>query len=88
MSGGLPFRNLRSYVRRSVNWHAQVTLTGRRPIPCKVKDISEQGALLEFSERAPLTKSFRLTIADINFDGICRVKHRSSRTIGVQFGLS
>ena len=88
MRRGLPFRNLRSYLRRNVDWPAQVTLkAGRRPIACRVKDISERGALLEFSERAPLSESFHLRIADIKFDGICRVKHRSSRTIGVEFGL-
>lgn len=82
----LPFHNLRSYVRRPVNWPAQVTLAGQRPVPCRVRDISEQGALLEFSGRAPTTTdSLHLKIATIGFDGTCQVKHRSSRLIGVQF---
>ena len=85
MNRRVPFRNLRSYARRSVNWPAEVTLTGKRPMPCRVRDISEQGALLEFSARAPTTGSLHLKIATIGFDGICEVRHRSSRIIGVQF---
>lgn len=85
MTRRLPFLNLRSYVRRRVNWPAQATPAGQRPMPCRVKDISERGALLEFSGRAPTTDSLHLKIANIGFDGNCVVKHRSSRVIGVQF---
>ena len=85
MSSRPPFHNLRSYVRHPVNWRAQVRLAGRAPVPCIVKDISEQGALLEFFGRPPSNDRFRLTISKNGFDGVCRVRHRKVRTVGVQF---
>jgi len=85
MSSRPPFHNMRSYTRRSVNWPAQVRMAGRPTISCVVKDISEQGALLEFRGRSPLTNRFRLTIAENGFDRICHVRHRKLRTVGVQF---
>ena len=85
MSSRPPFRNLRSDVRRSVHWRAQVRLAGRAPVPCIVKDISEQGALLEFFGRPPSNDRFRLTISKNGFDGVCKVMHRQVRTVGVQF---
>jgi len=61
----------RSYQRLDVDYLAVARLADGTSIPCRVKNISPMGALLEFSEVRIMPANFRITIPDELFTAEC-----------------
>lgn len=73
----------RQFGRRSVSLDGFVRVPLRAPIPCKLVNMSEGGALLAVDKSTWLPQAFRLTIG--NFETECTVRHRRDDLIGVEF---
>ena len=71
--------------RRSMTCHAWIQIKRHQRIPCILRDISADGALLEFNGFAPPENSFRLTIDAEGIDAVCDVRHRRKNAVGVYF---
>ena len=75
----------RRFGRRRLICHAWVKVGRRQPFACVVRNISWQGALLEFDGEPPMANRFRLLIEDPYFEAECEVKHRRNNAVGVYF---
>lgn len=77
----------RVFGRRRTDISAQVRI-GYRVIQCVIKDISEGGALLEFSSVADLPARLWLSWPEHKTEILCEVRHTRRNTAGVQFSRS
>ena len=75
----------RKFGRRGALWHAWVAVNGRAREACIIRNISEAGALLEFSDLVPEATNFRLIVDEADFEAICDVRHKRGRFVGVFF---
>lgn len=75
----------RKHPRRKGFWRALAFLPGRSPLNCVVRDISEGGALLQFSEYPSFPAKFKLFIEAFDCDYVCEVRHSGSYGVGVYF---
>ncbi|MEQ1670997.1 MAG: PilZ domain-containing protein [Hyphomicrobium sp.] len=75
----------RAFGRRETLLPAVVRINHRTIIACTVRDVSEGGALLEFSEQIELPPRIRLTIGGSVNEIICDVRHQRGHRAGVQF---
>lgn len=75
----------RAFGRRRTCVHGFIHATGRAPLPCIVRNISAQGALLEldFPERLP--SYFTLQIEVDRFSAECEIRHKTAHGAGVFF---
>lgn len=75
----------RGFGRRRTHLHAFVHAVGRSPIPCLVRNISDQGALLELEHPGRLPSYFTLKIAADGFSADCEIRHKTEHGAGVFF---
>lgn len=80
-----PPHEKRKHPRRKGFWRAVAFLSGRAPLNCIVRNISEGGALLEFSEAPRFPARFRLYIEEHNSEYYCEVRHSGDYGVGVYF---
>jgi len=74
----------RLFGRRELTIHAWVQI-GRRREACLIRNISEQGALIEFETTAPRATMMRLIVDFEGFEVDCDVRHRKGNAIGLFF---
>lgn len=75
----------RQFGRRQTSAHAWVKVRGRPAIACVVKNVSEGGALLEFTAAEMLPYRFRVTIEAEGIDRDCEIRHQTGNRVGVEF---
>lgn len=75
----------RKYPRRQGFWRAIACLPGRAPLNCVVRDISEGGARLEFTQVVVFPSRFQLYIEAHNLEYDCEVRHSGAYGVGVEF---
>lgn len=75
----------RAFGRRETRLPAIVRINHRTTVSCTVRDVSEGGALLEFSEAVELPARIRLAMDSSPNDIICDVRHKRGKLAGVQF---
>ena len=85
MSAIRSYADRRAFGRRPTNQHAVAHVTGRAPLRCVVRDISEGGALLDFGEPVSLPHRLRLVWDGSGEHAECEVRHVQGGNAGVQF---
>lgn len=80
-----PGSERRGFGRRRTHLHAFVHAVGRSPIPCLVRNISNQGALLELEHPERLPSYFTLRIEADGFRAECEIRHKTAHGAGVFF---
>jgi hypothetical protein len=75
----------RQFGRRQTCWHAVISAPGRSSIACIVRNISEDGALLEVAQASWLPSRFRVIIEANKFEADCEIVHRTDNAVGVRF---
>ncbi len=73
----------RRFGRKPVSWSGTVTVSCRAPVPCKVRNASREGALIEVDRGLFLPTRFLLAIGA--FETQCTVQHRTDGAVGVKF---
>jgi hypothetical protein len=74
----------RAFGRKETHISAQVR-AGHKIHACTIKDLSEGGALLEFSEEVALPVRLWLSWSDTRSEVMCEVRHARKTRVGVQF---
>lgn len=75
----------RTYRRIEVDYRAVVRFPDGTTLPCRVKNISPMGALIEFEKEFEVARVFRLTIPDELFAAECEFRHQTENRVGVLF---
>ena len=75
----------RTFQRIDVDYRAIVRLPDGNSFPCRVKNISPMGALIEFPEARILPSIFRLTVPEAVFSAECEFRHQTDNCVGVLF---
>jgi hypothetical protein len=75
----------RQFGRRSTQIRGKIIVPGKHPIVCLVRNISKDGALLEFDRRRTAPYHFQLIIEADGFEAECEFKHKTERGVGVFF---
>lgn len=75
----------RQFGRRTTFLHAWIKIPGRPTMPCIVRNLSVNGALLEFDVPDWMPYSFRLRIEASNFEVDCELRHKGDKGCGVMF---
>jgi len=75
----------RQFGRRQTCLHGIITPRGRASEPCIVRDVSEEGALLEVAHPTWLPTRFHLLLEANGFETDCEVMHRTDKAVGVRF---
>jgi PilZ domain len=75
----------RQFGRRQTCVHATILLRGRPVVPCVMRNISEEGALLEVAHPEWLPVRFRLIAEALAIDGDCEIVRRTDVAVGVRF---
>ncbi len=65
--------------------HATIAARGRPPIHCVMRDVSEQGALLEVAHPEWLPTRFHLIVDAFGIKSDCEVVRRTETAVGVRF---
>jgi PilZ domain len=75
----------RQFGRRQTCVHATIAPRGRPVILCVMRDVSEDGALLEVSHPEWLPNRFRLIVEAFGIESDCEVVRRTDVAVGVRF---
>ncbi len=75
----------RQFGRRTTLWHAWIVTPGQRRIACKVRNVSEGGALLELPVPEWLPAKFSLAVDEQGIVVACELRHRGRHGVGVTF---
>ena len=75
----------RQFGRRQTCVHATIASRGRPVIPCVMRDMSEEGALLEVSHPEWLPTRFRLIVEAFGIESDCEIVRRTEVAVGVRF---
>ena len=75
----------RQFGRRQTCLHATIVPRGRQVIVCTMRDVSEEGALLEVAQPEWLPNRFRLIVEALGIENECEVVRRTEATVGVRF---
>jgi len=75
----------RQFGRRQTCVHATIAPRGRPVILCVMRDVSEDGALLEVSHPEWLPRRFRLIVEAMGIESDCEVVRRTEVAVGVRF---
>ena len=75
----------RQFGRRQACVHATIVPRGRPPILCVMRDVSEQGALLEVAHPEWLPTRFRLIVEALGIESDCEIVRRTEASVGVRF---
>jgi PilZ domain len=78
----------RQHQRREVDFAASVRFSDGTARPCRVKNISPMGALIDFGTHPGLPAMFRLIIASELFSADCELRHETGHQAGVLFTSS
>lgn len=78
----------RMHPRRDVDFAATVRFTDGSTRPCRVKNVSAMGALLDFGAPPHLPRTFRLLIVSETFSADCDLRHETGNQAGVMFTSS
>lgn len=78
-------KDRRAVSRQVVAQPATAEACGRPPVSCLVRDITEQGALIEVTDGSYLPKSFALRLVRGNARIECQIAHVTSGRYGVSF---
>ena len=87
MSEELKVGERRDFGRRELRVHGVAYVPGRPPAYCTVRNLSEQGALLEFNEPLVTAQKFRLVVESKDFEVMCEARHHRRNTVGVLFDV-
>jgi hypothetical protein len=77
---------LRQFGRRATCVHGWIRVAHRPKITCVVRNLSEQGALIEVEDPSALPFRFTLIVETINLEKECEVRHTGQHSVGVYFG--
>ena len=75
----------REFGRRPCAVRGMATVSGHAPIACTLRDVSEGGALISFTETPPPGRCVRITIDGSQFQAVCEVRHTRGLDMGVRF---
>ena len=75
----------RQFGRRESSFRGHIAVSGRMPIGCTIRNVSDRGALIECDEDFTAGPSVRLTVDSLATDVWCEARHQTNRTIGVRF---
>jgi PilZ domain len=75
----------RQFGRRQTRVHAHIALRGRPPVLCVMRDVSEEGALLEVAHPQWLPSRFRLVVEAMGIETNCEIVRRTDVSVGVRF---
>lgn len=75
----------RNFGRRQTALHAWIKIAGRPPIACVVRNVSVNGALLEFDVPEWMPFAFQLVIEATRFEVDCELRHKGHSGCGVIF---
>lgn len=75
----------REFGRREVALPGQILVPLRPALPCRLLNVSRGGALLEVVGADFVPNRFKLQVG--NFIADCEIRHRTSRSIGVEFDV-
>ena len=75
----------RNAERVPTNFPGKVIIPGRHPLNCVVRDMSEDGALMEFKAAIWLPPRFHLLVDAMGTEAYCEVRHQRSTRVGVKF---
>ena len=75
----------RQFGRRKACVHATIAPRGRPVILCVMRDVSEDGALLEVAHPEWLPSRFRLIVEAYGIESDCEVVRRTDVAVGVRF---
>jgi hypothetical protein len=78
----------RQFGRRETNLHAFILIRGRPRMPCRVRNVSYGGVLVEpcaGDNLDWLPTEFRLVIEAYDFEADCEIRHKGAHGIGVRF---
>ena len=75
----------RQFGRRQTCVHANISLRGRPVIPCVMRDVSEEGALLEVAHPEWLPTRFRLIVEALGIASDCEIVRRTDVAVGIRF---
>src|SRR2546430_3799339 len=70
--------------RRQTFFHGMITGTGRRALPCIVRDLSAGGAKIQLEMATWLPSRFRL-VMEGTLRSDCQIVHRSNDAVSVRF---
>jgi len=77
----------RQFGRRQAFVHAFISPPGRPVIPCVMRNVSEDGALLEVAHPEWLPRRFRLLVEALGIASDCEIVRRTEATVGVRFAV-
>lgn len=72
-------------VRQDVDLQAIIKFPGANGIPCRIQNVSPNGALIAFDGPTILPNTFTLIIPEKWFQSECVVRHKSAYHLGVMF---
>lgn len=75
----------RQFGRRDISRAGSVTLPGGATAECRIVNVSEGGALLDFPGGLVPAKPFQLAIDGVTFTLACEPRHSRETAIGVRF---
>ena len=75
----------RNAERVPTNFPGKVIIPGRHPLNCVVRDMSEDGALMEFKAAIWLPPRFHLHVDAMGTEAYCELRHQRSTRVGVKF---
>jgi PilZ domain-containing protein len=75
----------RQFGRRQTCVHATISPRGRPVVPCVMRDVSEDGALLEVVHPEWLPTRFRLIVEAFGIESDCEIVRRTDVAVGVRF---
>lgn len=75
----------RQFGRRRALIHAFILSARGNRVPCLVRNISTDGALLEVEDSRLIGQRFTLLVDSDQFEADCDVRHRTRQAVGVYF---
>ena len=81
----MPASERRRFRRKKGFWRATVSLPGRAPVDCILRDVSEAGALVELAVPPGIATKLHLYVEVHAVDIECVVRHVSGNFVGVEF---
>ena len=79
------FVERRQFGRRSTCLHGWLAIDGRPKIACLVRNVSDDGALLECDVPKIMPFRFSLIIECKGFQASCEARHQTEKWIGIRF---
>ena len=75
----------RAFGRRPSSDQGIARIPGRPPVRCQIKNISQDGALLDFGAAVWLPFTFRLVWEAHEREEVCDIKHQNGQFVGISF---